>query len=82
MVTTSAGNVKLEATTNVEATATAEIVGTGLKIGFTGQTEIQLTCGGASIKLEPAKITLNGAGGMITLDPSGVTITGALVKIN
>ncbi len=81
-VTAGAGNIKLEATTNIEATATAEVIVNGLKIGLTGSTEVQISCGGSNIKLEPAKITLSGGGGMIILDPAGVTITGALVKIN
>jgi type VI secretion system secreted protein VgrG len=46
------------------------------KITIEAATSIELKVGGSSIKIEPAKITINGSGGKITLDPTSVKSEG------
>jgi len=81
-VATKSGDIKIDAKSNLEGKAAAEMILDAPKIGITGKSEVQITVGGSAIKLEPAKITLSSGSGQIILDPAGVTIVGALVKIN
>ncbi len=78
----SGGNITEQAATNWEATAGSALRGTGMQIQLNGNTQVQITCGGSTIQLSPANITLSSGSGQIILDPSGVTIVGAMVKIN
>ncbi len=78
----SGSNITEQAATNWEATAGAALRGTGMQIQLNGNTQVQITCGGSTIQMSPANITISSGSGQIILDASGVTIVGAMVRIN
>jgi type VI secretion system secreted protein VgrG len=74
--TISAGDHKLDVTAGNSTTSA------GQAIKMTGNSAIELTCGGASIKMDPASITLTMGGSSVKLDASGVTVAGPIIKLN
>ncbi|MGQ9609779.1 MAG: type VI secretion system Vgr family protein [bacterium] len=78
----SGGNITEQAGGNWEAIASSALRGSGMQIQLNANTQVQITCGGSTIQMSPANITLSSGSGQIILDPSGVTIVGAIVKIN
>lgn len=81
-IKTEAVNIKTDASAKWTTDAKSEAGITSMKIKLDGSTGIELVCGGASIKMEPAKITLSLGANSVTIDPSGVAIMGTLVKLN
>jgi type VI secretion system secreted protein VgrG len=53
-----------------------------LQISQTGQAQITLTVGGASISMSPASITLSVGPSSITITPATVLVAGPIVKLN
>lgn len=81
-IKTSAVNISTDASAKWTTDAKSEAAVSSMKIKLDGSTGIELTCGGASIKMEPAKITLSLGANSVTIDPSGVSIMGTMVKLN
>jgi len=73
-LTVVAGDRTVNVTGNYQLDTTSEI-------NMQAPGKIKLTCGGSSVTIEPAKITISAGGGSrITMDASGVTIsTGGII---
>ena len=84
------GNYTLSADSNIKSTAKSNwdgIAGAKLtldapEIKLNAGSKIEIACGGSSIVLEPAKITISSGSGNIDVHAPGVDVKGGKIQLN
>lgn len=79
---TADGNIKTDAGSNWEGHGGSKALLKAPEIKIEGESKIEIVCGGSSIKLEPAKITISSGSGNIEVHAPGVDIKGGKIKLN
>jgi type VI secretion system secreted protein VgrG len=79
---TSDGNIKTDAGSNWEGHGGAKALLKAPEIKIEGQSKIEIVCGGSSITLEPAKITVSSGSGSIDIHAPGVDVKGGKIQLN
>jgi type VI secretion system secreted protein VgrG len=79
---TADGNIKTDAGSNWEGSGGAKALLKAPEIKIEGQSKIEIVCGGSSITLEPAKITVSSGSGSIDVHAPGVDVKGAKIQLN
>lgn len=76
------GNVKDDAGANWESTAGTKALLKAPAITIEGDSKIEIVCGGSSIKLEPAQITISSGSGSVMVYGPGVDVKGGKIQLN
>jgi type VI secretion system secreted protein VgrG len=79
---TADGNIKTDAGSNWEGLGGSKALLKAPEIKIEGESKIEIVCGGSSIKLEPAKITISSGSGNIEVHAPGVDIKGGKIQLN
>ncbi|MCK5507482.1 MAG: type VI secretion system tip protein VgrG, partial [Desulfobacterales bacterium] len=79
---TADGNIKTDAGSNWEGHGGSKALLKAPEIKIEGESKIEIVCGGSSIKLEPAKITISSGSGNIEVHAPGVDIKGGKIQLN
>ena len=76
------GNIKTDAGSDWEGHGGAKALIKAPEIKIEGNKKIEIVCGGSSITLEPAKITVSSGSGSIDVHPPGVDVKGGKIQLN
>ncbi|MBI9092932.1 MAG: type VI secretion system tip protein VgrG [Desulfobacterium sp.] len=79
---TAGANIKTDAGAEWEGLAGSKALLKAPEIKIEADTMIEIVCGGSSIKLEPAKITITSGSGSIEVHAPGVDIKGGKISLN
>jgi type VI secretion system secreted protein VgrG len=79
---TADGNIKTDAGSNWEGLGGSKALLKAPEIKIEGKSKIEIVCGGSSIKLEPAKITISSGSGNIEVHAPGVDVKGGKIQLN